>query len=88
MDNLERKHKHEYSNDAYLGNFVGDYIAQTSQGKQRKHEMGDDWRAIITVTLVCKKPTRRGKTNRKQQLFLACGFEVCSHMFNFMVIGH
>jgi len=43
MDNLEGKHKHEYSNDAYLSNFLWDSIAQTSQGKQRKHEIGYDW---------------------------------------------
>ena len=57
MDNLERKHEHDYSNDANLRNFLCDSFAQISQGKQSKHEDDYDWRAIITLLLIWEKAT-------------------------------
>ena len=40
------------------------------------------------ITSMEKSHRGVGKPNRKQQLWLVCSSEVCSHVLNFILIGH
>ena len=70
MDNLEGKHKHEYSNDAYLSNFLWDSIKPLKPVNENRANMR--WGTTDEQLLhhsQRKKPTRRGE-NKPQTAIL------------------